>query len=95
MLSRLSAVPACLLALLSGAALLMPLGLTALAADLPEVVATVNEEPISAEVLTASMRGRLMQMDMERYEAMKEQLDSLVAERLIALEAAARGVSVE
>lgn len=95
MLSRLSAVPACLLALLSGAALLMPLGLTALAADLPEVVATVNDEPISAQILTDFMRGRLMQMDMERYEAMKEQLDSLVAERLIALEAAARGVSVE
>ena len=34
-------------------------------------------------------------MDMERYEAMKAQLDSLVAERLTALEAAERGMSVE
>ena len=34
-------------------------------------------------------------MDMERYEAMKVQLDSLIAERLMALEAAERGMSVE
>ena len=41
------------------------------------------------------MRGQLLQMDLERYEAMKAQLDALVAERLIALEAAERGMSVE
>ena len=95
MKSRLFAAPLCWRALLSGALLLIPLAASALAADLPEVVATVNDEPISADVLTASMRGELLQMDMERYEAMKEQLDSLVAQRLFALEAAARGVSVE
>ena len=94
MMSRLSAVPVWL-ALLSSAMLLIPLGLSALAADLPEVVATVNDQPISAEDLTTSMRGQLLQMEMERYEAMKKQLDSLVAQRLVALEAAARGVSVE
>ena len=95
MISRLSGVPICWLALLSSIMLLMPLGTSALAADLPEVVATVNDQPISAEELTASMRGQLLQMDMERYEAMKAQLDSLVAERLIALEAEGRGMSVE
>ena len=83
------------LALLSGALLLVPLAASVLAADLPEVVATVNDEPISADVLTAAMRGQLLQMDLERYEAMKEQLDGLVAQRLFALEAAARGLSVE
>ena len=95
MISRLFGVPVCWLTLLCCTAALLPLGLPALAADLPEVVATVNDQPISAQELTTSMRGQLLQMDMERYEAMKGQLDSLVAERLIALEAAARGVSVE
>lgn len=95
MISRLFGVPACWLTLLCSAMLLLPLGLSALADDLPEVVATVNDQPISAQELTTSMRGQLLQMEMERYEAMKSQLDSLVAERLIALEAGARGVSVE
>ena len=87
--------PARWLALLPCAMLLMPFCLPALAADLPEVVATVHDQPISAEALRGSMRGQLLQMDMERYEAMKAQLDSLVAERLIALEAAERGMSAE
>ena len=89
------AVPARWLAWLPWAMLLIPFCLPALAADLPEVVATVHDQPISAEELSASMRGQLLQMDMERYEAMKAQLDALVAQRLIALEAAARGISVE
>ena len=89
------AVPARWLTLLPCAMLLLPFCLPALAADLPEVVATVHDQPISAEELSASMRGQLLQMDMERYEAMKTQLDTLVAERLIALEAAERGMSVE
>ena len=93
--SRQFAVPFRWLTLLCSAMLLLPLGLPALADDLPEVVATVNDQPISAQELTTSMRGQLLQMEMERYEAMKSQLDSLVAERLIALEAEARGVSVE
>ena len=94
MTSRLFAVPARWLTLSLCALLLMLLGMPVLAADLPEVVATVHDQPISAEELSASMRGQLLQMDMERYEAMKAQLDSLVAERLIALEAAERGMSV-
>ena len=95
MTSRLLAVPARRSAWLPCALLLMLAGTPALAADLPEVVATVHDQPISAETLRGSMRGQLLQMDMERYEAMKAQLDSLVAERLIALEAAARGISME
>ena len=89
------AVTARWLTLLPCAMLLLPFCLPALAADLPEVVATVQDQPISAEALRDSMRGQLLQMDMERYEAMKTQLDALVAERLIALEAAERGMSVE
>lgn len=80
---------------LACALLLMSPGLPALAADLPEVVATVDGQPISAQELQASMRGQLLQMDMARYEAMKAQLDTLLAERLMALEAAARGMSME
>lgn len=95
MTSRLFAVRIRWPIMLPCALLLMSLGLPALAADLPEVVATVQDQSISAEELSASMRGRLLQMDMERYEAMKAQLDTLVAERLMALEAAARGISVK
>ncbi len=89
------AIPARWLTLLPCAMLLLPFCLPAWAADLPEVVATVQDQSISAEALRDSMRGQLLQMDMERYEAMKTQLDALVAERLIALEAAQRGMSVE
>ena len=94
MTSRLFAVSVRWPALLPGALLLMLAGAPAWAADLPEVVATVQDQSISAQELSASMRGRLLQLDMERYEAMKAQLDSLIAERLMALEAAARGMSV-
>lgn len=92
---RPSAVPARWLVLLPCALLLTPFCLPALAADLPEVVATVQDQPISAETLRASMRSQLLQMDLQRYEAMKAQLDALVAGRLIAMEAAERGMSVE
>lgn len=95
MTSPLFVVPARRLALLPCAMLLLLFCLPALAADLPEVVATVDDQSISVEELSASMRGQLLQMDMERYEAMRAQLDSLVAGRLIALEAAARGMSAE
>ena len=88
------AVPVRWLAWLPWAMLLIPFCLPTLAADLPEVVATIGDRPISADVLRDSMRGQLLQMDMERYEAMKAQLDSLIAERLMALEAAARGMSM-
>ena len=51
------AVPARWLTLLPCAMLLLPFCLPALAADLPEVVATVHDQPISAEELSASMRA--------------------------------------
>ena len=60
-----------------------------------EVVATVQGQPISFETLQSTMRGQLLKLDFERYEAMRNQLDALVNRRLYEMEADARGISRE
>jgi protein-disulfide isomerase len=65
------------------------------AENLPEVVATVQGQPIAATELTDSIQGELLRLEMQRYQAMKAGLDELIAARLIQLEATKRGVSVE
>lgn len=65
------------------------------AQNLPEVVATVQGQPVSAAELTDSIRGELLRLEMQRYQAMKAGLDELIAARLMQLEATKRGVSVE
>jgi len=67
----------------------------AVAADLPAVVATVQGQPIAAEELTNALRGELMRLEIQRYQVLKDKLDELVAERMLSLEAARRGVSVQ
>lgn len=67
----------------------------AVAADLPPVVATVQGQAISAEELTSALQGELMRLEIQRYQVLKEKLDDLIAERIVSLEAAKRGVSVE
>ena len=62
---------------------------------LPDVVATIQDQPITAEELTASIRGELLKLDMQRYQALKNGLDSLLGQRLIALEAKNRDMSIE
>ncbi len=58
-----------------------------------DVVASVQGQPIAAETLQTAMRGQLLQLDLERYEAMRTQLDALVTGRLYDLEAVSRGLS--
>ncbi len=58
-----------------------------------DVVATVQGQPITAETLQTAMRGQLLQLDLERYEAMRIQLDAMVTSRLYDLEAVSRGLS--
>jgi protein-disulfide isomerase len=67
--------------------------LSAIAEELPAVVATVQEQPISAAELTSSLRGELLRLEMQRYEVLKAGLDKLIASRLMQLEADKRGIS--
>ncbi len=60
-----------------------------------EIVATVQGHSITAEKLQNTMRGRLLQLDLERYEAMRTELDGLISQRLYELEAVNRGFTPE
>lgn len=60
----------------------------------PEVVATVEGQPIKADELLASLKGDLLRLEMQRYQVLKDKLDDVIAARLLALEAAKRGVAV-
>jgi len=80
------AIVAGLFLVLIGAAL-------ASAQTMPEVVATIQDQPITAEELTEALRGELLKVDMQRYEILKNGLDALVGERLLELEAKKRGIS--
>ena len=66
----------------------------AVADEIPSVVATVQGQSISAEELTSALHGELMRLEIQRYQVLKEKLDELIAERILSLEAAQRGVSV-
>jgi protein-disulfide isomerase len=77
-----------LLVVLLGAAL-------AGAQTLPDVVATIQDQSITAEELTASIRGELLKLDMQRYHVLKNGLDNLIGQRLTALEAKKRDMSIE
>jgi protein-disulfide isomerase len=63
--------------------------------EIPAIVATVQDQQISAEELTAALRSELLRLDMERYQIMKQKLDELIAARLMQLEATKRGVSLQ
>ena len=63
------------------------------AAELPAVVATVQDVAISTEELTAALQGELMRLELERYKILKQKLDEMIADRLLQLEAAKRGVA--
>lgn len=60
---------------------------------LPEVVATVNGQPIAAAELEKAAEGDLARLERQRYEVFEKQLNLLIEERLIGLEAARLGVS--
>ena len=65
------------------------------ATELPAVVATVHGEPISADELTAALEDNFVHHYEQRHEVLKVELDRLIAERLIKLEAGRLGLSVE
>jgi protein-disulfide isomerase len=59
------------------------------------VVAEVNGAAVTASELDAKAAGRLVAVRQQEYDIRKQALDELIAERLIAAEAARRKVSVE
>lgn len=86
--SRWAILMLCILALVGMAT-------AAAGADAPDVVATVEGKPIAMTELTTALKGELLRLDMQRYQAMKNGLDDLIAERLMQLEASKRQISVE
>jgi protein-disulfide isomerase len=72
---------------------LLAAGTIVRAADLPAIVATVENQPIAAEELTEALRSELLRLEMERYHVMKQKLDELIAARLLQLEATKRGMT--
>jgi protein-disulfide isomerase len=60
-----------------------------------ETIATVAGQPISREEVERSVRPQLIEIDNNRYEALEQGLQEIVAERLATKEAEARGITVE
>jgi len=58
-------------------------------------VATVGDRTITRAELEEHVRPKLIEIDNERYEALREGLDELIAEELEKREAKARGISTE
>lgn len=59
------------------------------------VVARIGDEQIRLEQLEKEVRPQLIEIDNARYEALKNGLDRMVADRILATEAKARGVTTE
>jgi protein-disulfide isomerase len=69
---------------------------SAVLADSPtDVVATVGDVSITRAELEKAVKAQLIEVDNQRYEILSDGLENLVAEKLIAKEAAAKGQSVE
>jgi protein-disulfide isomerase len=77
------------LAALLGFIVVLPLG----AAEPP--VATVGTRSITRDELEKHVKPKLIEIDNERYEALREGLDELIAEELVKQEAAARKTTPE
>lgn len=75
-------------------AVILTAGGAAYAAD-DGIVARVGDEQISLEQLEKEVRPQLIEIDNARYEALKNGLDRMVADRILGTEAKARGVTTE
>ncbi|MGH7893546.1 MAG: thioredoxin domain-containing protein [Candidatus Binatia bacterium] len=60
-----------------------------------DVVATVGGTPITRAALEKQVKPKLVEIENERYEALKEGLDDLIAQELFAQEAKAKNVTPE
>src|SRR5262249_21739680 len=84
-----------MLALVTLLSLMTLIPMRVAAEELPSVVATVQGQPIAAEDLTNLLRGELLRLEIQRYQLLREKLDDLIADKILSLEAAQRGVSVQ
>jgi protein-disulfide isomerase len=75
-------------------AVLVSAGAVAQAAD-DGIVARIGDEQISLDQLEKEVRAQLIEIDNARYEALKNGLDRMVADRILDTEAKARGVTTE
>jgi protein-disulfide isomerase len=64
-------------------------------AEADEVVATIDGKPLTMDELIAEVKPQLVELDSQRFEILDDGLSSMIAERLIGLEAEAKGVTVE
>jgi protein-disulfide isomerase len=67
----------------------------AAAADLPDTFATVGGKAIKKADVEEHVRAKLIEIENERYEALKEGLDEMISEELMTQEAKARGITPE
>jgi protein-disulfide isomerase len=81
---------------LGGLILAVALGVSLADAESPATAppAEVNGEAITSDDLERALGGRLRQLEQQIYELKRKQLDALIAQRLLAQEAARRGISV-
>lgn len=61
----------------------------------PAVVAEVNGEPITADEVERNLGVELEKLEQQVYELKRQQVEQLIAQRLLAREATRRGLSVE
>ncbi len=76
-------------------ATMLMLGVASLASAADDVAATVGSTPITRADLEKHVKPKLVEIDNERYEALKDGLDELVADELMKQEAAARKITPE
>jgi protein-disulfide isomerase len=60
-----------------------------------EIVATVNGEPISSRDVEAALGSQLAQLEEQAHALKSQQLETLIADKLLAAEAKRRGVTVD
>ena len=60
-----------------------------------DVVATVGDKKITRAQLEDEIRAKLIELDNQRYDALREGLDGMIAQELLKREAAARGTTPE
>ncbi len=71
----------------------LALGPAVRAAD--DVVATVGDKKITRAQLEDEIRAKLIELDNQRYDALREGLDGMIAQELVKREATARGTTPE
>jgi protein-disulfide isomerase len=76
-------------------ALLMSSAAVAMADDSTEVVATVDTITITRADLEKAVKAQLIEVDNQRYEILEDGLNNLVNEKLMTLEAQAKGQTLE